>query len=945
MEISEAPEQPAAQHRILSQRYELLELIGTGGMGRVYKAHDMRLRRIVALKLLIGGGPQADQRLLLEAQSQARVEHENVCRVYEVGWGEEGEPYIVMELIDGEALSDAAAKLSFEQRAQVMIQVCEAVHAANRLGVIHRDLKPGNVLIGRTPDGGYRACVTDFGLARDVADGKLTGSVVGTPNYMAPEQARGDTARIDRRTDVYGLGASFYEVLTGQFPFDGTPYDILQKVLDSDPIPPTKVDPAIPRDLAAITRKCMEKDQRQRYDSARAVGEDLHRWLDGEPILARAPRWDYRARRYLHKHRYAALTALSVAILAAVGITIGWTSRSKARRLAEQFGQDVKEIEGRMRFALVLPLHEISKDEAAVREQMARIEKAMKPLGKEGQGPGEYALGRGYLALGEFAEARKHFQRAWDSNYRPPELGTGLGLALVALYREGLHDISRSRDPMRRERLRAELQKEFRAPARIALQLGEGATTEPARYVEALMRYCDDDFDGAEKAAKEALLQAPWLYEARILLGQVHRDRGARRRQAGDEQGAHKEFEQARDELETSTDFGRSDPRAWRELCALWTDEIALQLSRGAPFDELPEQMLTACESAVKASPKRPEGYTQLAAAERTWAEVLLRDGRDAALPLAKAEQAARTALKESPGDLDALGELGGVLRLSALLQLSRGDDGSGRLEEALSALRTVAKGHPERLAPQLSLAQALADAAALQLERETGQEGPLLYEAESLCTAAKALDEEALAPQVMRRRLELLRAKSARLAGKDPRPLVEDAVANLGPLAQASQSPADWLLLAQGQALLAGLEVAQRRDPLPLAQAALGSLEKAASERAGPDGRRAQAAVHLALAQAALSKGEDPLTECELGRVALGGPQAPGAGRASAALLAVELAEVEALGSPARKEPVRTDARAQAEAWAQRVLSSGTKAPALARALDRLRSEAKRRE
>jgi serine/threonine-protein kinase len=941
MEIVEPPPEAPHQHRVLSQRYELIELIGTGGMGRVYRAHDMRLRRIVALKLLIGGGPQADQRLLLEAQSQARVEHENVCRVYEVGWGEEGEPYIVMELIEGEALSDAAAKLSFEQRARVMIQVAEAVHAANRLGVIHRDLKPGNVLVERSPEGVYAAYVTDFGLARDVTDGKLTGSVVGTPNYMAPEQARGDTARIDRRTDVYGLGATFYEVLTGQFPFDGTPYDILQNVLDRDPVPPNKIDPAIPRDLAAITRKCMEKDQAQRYDSARAVAEDLQRWLDGEPIVARAPRWDYRARRYLQKRWVAAVSILAVAIAAVVGTTVAVKSRSKARLLAEQFGQDVKEIEGRMRFALVLPLHPITAEETAVREQMARIEQAMKPLGKEGIGPGEYALGRGALALGETAQARIHFQKAWDSGYRPPECATGLGLSLVALYREGLHDVSRTRDRRRRDHLREELQQRYLVPARAALEKGEGATTEPREYVEALLRYCADDLDGAEKAARAALLQAPWLYETRILLGQVDRERGSRKRAAGDEAGAAVDFEHAREHLQISTDFGRSDPRAWSELCGLWTDEMALQLARGAPLAELPAHVFTACESAVKASPKRPEGHMQLAAAERTWAEVLLRDGRDAQAALQRAEEAARLSLKLGPGEPDALGELGTVLRLSAHSQLSHGQDGQPRLDEAIAALRMVAKGQPERLSTQLSLGQALADGAAMKIEREQPGAEALLTEAEGLCNTAHSLDADALAPQALLARLGLLRAKSERLAGRSPRALLEQTVASLQTLTQASQSPADYLLLAQATVMLAGLEGQERKDPAPLAEAALAALERAASERAGPEGHRAQAAVHLVLAQHQLAQGEDPQGECELARAALGGPQAPGASRPAAALLAVEIAEVELQGKRARKEPVQGDALSQTESWAQKVLAGGLPCPALARAKARLEKAA----
>ena len=884
-------------HRVVAARYELIDLLGSGGMGRVYRANDTRLRRTIALKLLIGGGAQADQRLLLEAQAQARIEHENVCRVYEVGWGEEGEPFIVMQLIEGEALSDVAARLSFEQRAQVMVQVCEAVHAANRLGVIHRDLKPGNVLVERSPEGEWKPYVTDFGLARDVTEvgGKQSNSVVGTPNYMAPEQARGDTARIDRRTDVYGLGATLYEVLSGKFPFDGTPFDILQMVLRDDPKPLGRVDPAIPKDLAAICRKCMEKEQAQRYGSARAVAEDLKRWLDGEAILARAPLITYRARRWVQRH--LTLT-LSIAAALSISVTASWIasgSRSKARRLAEQFGQDVKEIEGKMRFALVLPLHDLTEEENEVRAQMGKIAEAMKPLGKEGVGPGEYALGRGALALGDTAGARAHFQKAWDAGYRTADCATGLGLSLVELYRAGLRDLGRVADKNLRERLRADLVQRYKVPAKAALVASDGATTEPAMYVDALIFYCDEDFDGAERAARAALLQAPWLYEARILIGQVHREKGQRRRAAGDDQGATTEFEKARDSLEVAVKFGRSDPRAWGELCGLWVDEIALQLSRGAALDEAPASVFAACDQAVQASPGRPEGYVHAAAAARTWAEVLLRDGRDPSDFLGRAVGWSRRALKLSPQDLGAAGELGEALRLQAQDQAQRGRDAAATLDQAIDQLRRAASPPAQSADTLLALGQALADRGALQLQRKQDP-GAALAEAARLLEKARALQADYTEPQAELARVQLLQAERQRLIGGQPRPLVEEALAGLQKVTAASQAPPDFVLLARASVLRAELDLAEGQDPSGAVQWALGALERTGPEQLWPDARLALAAAHRVLAEDKVRRGEDPSPECVLARAALAEVKQPGGERPAAAQLAAELRLIETL-------------------------------------------------
>src|SRR6516162_8092309 len=213
-------------------RYEVLVPLGAGGGGQVYKARDPRLGRLCALKFLRVDDLDLCKRLLREAQAQARVEHEYVCKVYEVGEAK-GRPFIAMQFIDGQTLGRAATSMSREERVRLCAQVADAVHAAHRLGLIHRDIKPSNVMVERGVDGGWRPYVMDFGLARETAAPGVTqtGAVMGTPQYMAPEQARGGK-EIDRRADVYGLGATLYEVLGGRPPFDGnTLVDVLMKVV------------------------------------------------------------------------------------------------------------------------------------------------------------------------------------------------------------------------------------------------------------------------------------------------------------------------------------------------------------------------------------------------------------------------------------------------------------------------------------------------------------------------------------------------------------------------------------------------------------------------------------------------------------------------------------------------------------------------------------------
>jgi tRNA A-37 threonylcarbamoyl transferase component Bud32 len=272
-------------------KYETAVLLGQGAMGEVYKAYDPVLQRFVALKYLRKDDPDLAERLLREARLQARVGHELVCEVYEVG-ADEGRPFIAMQYIDGRTLEQVAPELTLREKLGVMRDVCEAVHAAHETGLIHRDLKPQNIMVERRADG-LRPHVLDFGLAREYdASGTTESSgMAGTPSYMAPEQARGDVRLLDRRTDVYALGAVLFRLAVGRPPFEGSHMDIAVRVLHANPMPPRRLDPDLPTGVENIILKCLEKEPARRYATALDLGQDLQRFLDGEPIEARAPRW------------------------------------------------------------------------------------------------------------------------------------------------------------------------------------------------------------------------------------------------------------------------------------------------------------------------------------------------------------------------------------------------------------------------------------------------------------------------------------------------------------------------------------------------------------------------------------------------------------------------------------------------------------------------------
>jgi eukaryotic-like serine/threonine-protein kinase len=327
--------------------YEIEEEIGRGGMGVVYQARQLGLNRTVALKMVLTGfqaGPKDLARFRAEAAALARLQHPNIVQIYEVGEAA-GRPYFALEFVGGGSLAQhlRGTPQPVRPAAQLVETLARAVHAAHVNGVIHRDLKPANILLRDESDGGsgevhdlsplasglssFVPKITDFGLAKCAGDGgaspelcgpTVTGELLGTPNYMAPEQATVRRQPVGPATDVYALGAILYELLTGRPPFTGaTPLATVLQVLHNEPVSVTSLQPSVPRDLETICHKCLHKEPRQRYGSAQDLAEDIQRFLRDEPIRARPVRATEKLQRWVRRHPAPALL-LTTGVLAPV---------------------------------------------------------------------------------------------------------------------------------------------------------------------------------------------------------------------------------------------------------------------------------------------------------------------------------------------------------------------------------------------------------------------------------------------------------------------------------------------------------------------------------------------------------------------------------------------------------------------------------------------------
>jgi tRNA A-37 threonylcarbamoyl transferase component Bud32 len=357
--------------------YDVQSILGRGGMGVVYKARHRRLNRAVALKMLITGayaGPDERARFQREAEAVASLHHANIVAVHDVG-DHEGCPYFTMELLEGGSLARALGGTPQPDReaAALLITLAEAVQAAHRAGIVHRDMKPANILL--TADGTPK--VADFGLARHF-EGEpsltLSGARVGTPSYMAPEQVSGRTGTIGPAADIYALGALLYEVLTGRPPFRGeTATETERQVIHDEPVPPSRLNTKVPRDLETICLKCLSKEPQRRYASAAALADDLRRFGEGRPIQARSVGWGERSWRWCRRNPTVA--ALLVTALALVGLASGG-GMSLVQRRAELHNDVATAVAQAERFRKGFHFRE-------ARESLERVRQRLEPAGPD----------------------------------------------------------------------------------------------------------------------------------------------------------------------------------------------------------------------------------------------------------------------------------------------------------------------------------------------------------------------------------------------------------------------------------------------------------------------------------------------------------------------------------------------------------------------------------
>ncbi|MBI2839965.1 MAG: protein kinase [Acidobacteria bacterium] len=812
-------------------RYELLEFIGSGGMARVYKARDLVLGRTVAVKVLHGDDPSLGARFMNEARAQARVEHENICKVFEVG-EEDGRRYIALQYIPGQALDVAAAQMSLDEKVRVLIQVAEAVQGAHRLGLIHRDLKPRNIMVDRSESGMWKPYVLDFGLVRDQAAPGLTstGAILGTPAYMSPEQASGDWESIGPRADIYGLGVTFYELLIGRPPFGGTTYEILRSLMEAEPPSPRSIDPRIPADLNTIVMKCLEKDPSRRYESASALAEDLSRYLHGELISARPSTLRHRLIKKAGRHKAIVRVILAATALLAVAGAIGGYTFWKARKLVEYsqyFTQRAKEMESIMRQAYAQPLHDIRSDRRLVLNKITLVEEEIGRAGSLADGAGRYAMGRGFLVLREYQKAHAQLQRAWDSGCRDPEIGYCLGLALGELYKRALEEAQREASKTLREEKRKQAKAAYCDPALRYLKLSADVPGVAPAYVQGLIAFYNGRYEDAIAGARRAQTQAPWFVDSKRLEADALRWRGYTRSERGDLAGALSDCREAGDALTVLEGSLRSDSVTYEAEAGLWKTTIDIRSRSGECLPEDLDRMKSACEKAVQADPGDAKAFEYKASALWLYAQCRLGKGEDPREFLEASIASTRQALELDSTSRQSYSNLASAYLLLAQNEFFGGEEGRAHAEQAIAALQKAESLAPGNSAIQNLLATAFRILAEYELR---DGDDPSASSDRSIASARKVID----ADQGFSRGYYGLataydiKARAERERGRDPRPLLDQAVAAGEKALSLNPRLADgWALLGSDYAGTAECERTSGGDPRAFLEKSMTALRR----------------------------------------------------------------------------------------------------------------------
>lgn len=833
------------------ERFTTAVPFAEGATSEVFRATDRETGRAVAIKVLRGNDPELKRRFRREAEALQRLDHPRIARL--VDHGEmDGRPYLAMEFIHGEPFDRALAGQPPDVIVRVFLEIVDALAHAHDLGLLHRDLKPENILVRCGADGRFEPVLVDFGLARDVeaASETVTGALLGTPAYMAPEQARADRDAIGRRTDIYGLGAVLYAALAGRPPYPAkSAGDVIAAVLSS---PASRPGGDVPIALEAILSRAMARRPERRYASARRMAADLESWLDGRSVAAlRGFRWRL-ARQAMGRRKWltAGMAAVMIAVMA-LAVQQAWLHQRAAeqRRQAVQLSEELAETRAWMQLKYLAPAHDIRSGWDFVEGRIEELRAKARHENTRDLPAVHYALGRLLLDAGRTDEALEPLQRARSLGCESADCASALARAHLLQHRRELERRMRSigseRDHVPDHHLVAARDAltgvEVVGPAAVAVA---SATQPPA------------DVAQVGEAAISAL---PWAFEVPQSVAESRYRAGLEAMRSDDYTVAWKHFRAATDDFERAARIARSYPEAYLGICRSVVRMADISGMDHADRGDIDPEAVQRCAEARNIDSARVAAYTLPARFDAIVADSAYNRG-DFELAAQRIERALAT-LDQAPGEARrtvefALAEAD-VLTTSTVAEQLVGRPGSARLQAALAAAQRAIDLDSDNIHARRSWINILM----LLASRDPESAAPHTERAvEFARTIARRWPEDRAARHALGNTLQNL-AYHRRLEGDIDRETLIEAISILEALlvdapgfmqAQNSLGIAWWELTITELALDAGFREAESRSR--------GLFEDLlAREPDRPSALINLSSLNLSVADALIERGRDP--------------------------------------------------------------------------------------
>lgn len=576
-------------------RFLVKEFIGKGGGGELYLAYDNVLKRNVAIKFVVSEDENTKQQLLREARLQAQLSHDNICKIFEVG-EIEGVPFIIMQYIKGNSLMYYYDKLNIEQKIKIMIKICEALKHAHQAGIVHRDIKPSNILI-EEQNGELKPYLIDFGLAKkkDTTTTTATGHIVGSPYFMSPEQASGLVHNIDRRSDIYSLGATLYAFVTGKPPFHNkNSISAIYSIMNEEPELPSKLNPHIPNDIEIIILKCMMKEPALRYPSVNEVEEDFKRFLSGEAIGASKPSIFYRIKRKAKKNPLA-VSIFLISLLVIMVIT-GFYIKAKIEEKKQteyivNFLKKTKEIENLLKTQYLLPIHNIDVEKKKVFQEINNVLKVAEPLNEKTRALAYIAIGKCYFYLEEDDNALEFLEKGWKF-FQDKEAALMLSILYFKKYDDLLGKIGAG------GKEKGYIRKKMVKYKKMALHYLDFFGKNNVLSL-GLKEYFEGNYQKAAGFFEKGIKEKPDFYISLILKGDCYKNI-YRVNAKKDFKYAERFFKKAEESYNRAIKIARSDPQCYVSIANLYNTKMDILIYQSdMDLKAIFEHSIAYCEKAI----------------------------------------------------------------------------------------------------------------------------------------------------------------------------------------------------------------------------------------------------------------------------------------------------------------------------------------------------------